>query len=49
MAVTDNWGSTLKEAVQKEELKVMPYELKLDYNYWTYRMKTDLLCEVPDH
>lgn len=37
--VPDNWGPTLKEAVQKEELKIIPYKLKLDYDYWSYRMR----------
>jgi hypothetical protein len=33
------WGPVLKDGVQKEELGVTPYELKLDYDYWTYRME----------
>jgi hypothetical protein len=31
------WGTVLEQAVQKEELSVMPYELQLDYDYWSYR------------
>lgn len=27
----------LQEAVKAEELGVIPYELKLDYDYWNYR------------
>lgn len=31
------WSTLLQEAVKAEELKVIPYNLTLDYNYWTYR------------
>jgi tRNA (guanine37-N1)-methyltransferase len=33
----ETWGPVLKDGVEKQELTVVPYELKLDYNYWTYR------------
>ncbi|KAK3945298.1 putative undecaprenyl pyrophosphate protein [Diplogelasinospora grovesii] len=32
----ETWGPLLKEGVQKQELGVIPYELKLDYDYWSY-------------
>ena len=31
------WSPTLTEAVKGEDVGVIPYDLKLDYNYWTYR------------
>jgi tRNA (guanine37-N1)-methyltransferase len=31
------WSTVLQEAVKAEDLKVIPYNLTLDYNYWTYR------------
>lgn len=31
------WSEILKEASNKEEVKVIPYELKLDYDYFQYR------------
>lgn len=37
----DTWGTALKEGVEKKELDVIPYELKLDYDYWSYRMKPE--------
>lgn len=37
LIVPETWGPVLKEAVQKEDLSVIPYVLKLDYDYWTYR------------
>ncbi|KAK3496653.1 Met-10+ like-protein-domain-containing protein [Neurospora hispaniola] len=32
----ETWGAALKEGVQKKELSVIPYELQLNYDYWTY-------------
>jgi len=31
------WSSILQEAVKAEEVKVIPYDLTLEYDYWTYR------------
>lgn len=31
------WSSILQEAVKAEEIKVIPYDLTLEYDYWTYR------------
>src|SRR5439155_6178149 len=31
------WSSTLKELVKEEEVGVIPYTLRLSYDYWTYR------------
>jgi tRNA (guanine37-N1)-methyltransferase len=33
----ETWGPVLKDGVQKQELTVIPYELQLDYDYWSYR------------
>ncbi|KAE8441541.1 hypothetical protein EG329_004849 [Mollisiaceae sp. DMI_Dod_QoI] len=30
------WSNILKEAVKTEDVNIVPYDLKLDYNYWTY-------------
>ncbi|KAL1842559.1 hypothetical protein VTJ49DRAFT_3347 [Mycothermus thermophilus] len=30
-------AEVLKDGVQKKDLSVIPYELKLDYDYWSYR------------
>ena len=38
-AEPETWGPSLKEGVEKKELTVIPYELKLDYDYWSYSMK----------
>ena len=38
VADSKTWSEVLQEAVNKEELGVIPYELKLDYDYWNYRM-----------
>ncbi|KAK4461097.1 hypothetical protein QBC42DRAFT_270809 [Cladorrhinum samala] len=35
--VPETWGPGLKEGVQKEDLTVIPYELEIDYDYWTAR------------
>ncbi|KAL2269954.1 hypothetical protein VTJ83DRAFT_2138 [Remersonia thermophila] len=49
----DTWGPVLKDGVQKKDLSVMPYELKLDYDYWSYRdvmlsiLPEDLHDEIP--
>jgi tRNA (guanine37-N1)-methyltransferase len=32
----------LKDGVDKKELTVVPYELQLDYDYWTYRTEQAL-------
>ncbi|KAE9372253.1 guanine-N(1)--methyltransferas-like protein [Stipitochalara longipes BDJ] len=40
------WSTILQEAVKAEELKIIPYNLTLDYNYWTYHdIMTSLLPE----
>jgi tRNA (guanine37-N1)-methyltransferase len=46
----DTWGKVLKEAVAKNELSVIPYELHLDYDFWDYRdvMQSVLPEEVHD-
>ena len=34
---TSTWGERLSELVRGEDVKIIPYALKLDYEYWTYR------------
>ena len=31
------WSSILQQAVEAKELGIIPFELRLDYDYWTYR------------
>lgn len=33
----ETWGPILSELVSRNEVGVVPYELRLDYDYWTYR------------
>lgn len=37
-SASETWGPVLRDGVQKQELTVIPYELQLDYDYWSYRM-----------
>ena len=32
------WSSTLSDLVKSSQVSVMPYDLMIDYDYWTYRM-----------
>ena len=32
----ETWGTVIQDGVRQEELEVIPYELKLDYDYWGY-------------
>ncbi|KAK0618568.1 Met-10+ like-protein-domain-containing protein [Bombardia bombarda] len=32
----ETWGPVLTEAVKKQDLAVIPYELRLEYDYWSY-------------
>ncbi|KAI1333395.1 Met-10+ like-protein-domain-containing protein [Xylariaceae sp. FL0255] len=32
----DTWPSLLQAAIQEKELSVLPYQLSLDYDFWTY-------------
>ncbi|KAH0538844.1 hypothetical protein FGG08_004561 [Glutinoglossum americanum] len=42
----ETWSSTLKELVRVEEVGVIPYTLRLDYDYWTYHdIMTSILPE----
>ncbi|KAI1356320.1 Met-10+ like-protein-domain-containing protein [Xylaria sp. FL0043] len=34
--VPDTWTPLLRDAVEKQELGVVPYDLSLDYAYWSY-------------
>ncbi|KAK3906868.1 putative undecaprenyl pyrophosphate protein [Staphylotrichum tortipilum] len=34
---SNTWGPILTEGVQKKELTVFPYQLHLDYDYWSFR------------
>lgn len=31
------WSGVLQEAVKVEDLDILPYDLKLEYDYWNYR------------
>jgi hypothetical protein len=31
------WSPILQQAVKAQELGVIPFNLELDYDYWTYR------------
>ncbi|CAN8098881.1 unnamed protein product [Discula destructiva] len=33
----ETWGPVLSELVKQDEVGVVPYELQLGYDYWTYR------------
>lgn len=33
----NTWSKVLQEASEKDEIKVIPYDLVLDYDYWQYR------------
>ncbi|KAK3695472.1 Met-10+ like-protein-domain-containing protein [Podospora appendiculata] len=49
----DTWGPDLTEGVQKQDLVIIPYELQLDYDYWSYYdimtsvLPEDLHSELP--
>lgn len=34
--MTDTWTPLIRDAVEKQELGVVPYDLSLDYAHWTY-------------
>lgn len=34
--VPETWGSVVKEGVTLQELRVVPFELTLDYEYWSF-------------
>ena len=42
----ETWSPILQEAVQKAELGVIPYDLNVGYDYWTYRRES-LYCLRP--
>lgn len=42
------WSEALREAVSKEEVKVIPYDLTLNYDYWTYCMAPPVPFLNPD-
>ncbi|KAL2133479.1 hypothetical protein VTI74DRAFT_2284 [Chaetomium olivicolor] len=50
---SETWGPVLKDGVQRQELTVIPYELQLDYDYWSYRdimvsiLPEDLHDDIP--
>lgn len=37
-AAPETWSSTLQEASKLGELKVVPYDLEITYDFWNYRM-----------
>jgi tRNA (guanine37-N1)-methyltransferase len=34
--VPDTWTPLVRDGIEKQELDILPYDLSLDYNYWTY-------------
>lgn len=40
MVASATWGPTLQEGVKAEEVDMIPYELTLGYDKWTYREHT---------
>lgn len=36
-AKPETWGPVVSELVSRDEVGIVPYELQLDYEYWTYR------------
>ena len=41
------WGPRLSELVKESQVSLVPYELKLDYDYWNYRMYVqDTRCSI---
>lgn len=46
----ETWGPVISELVKKDEVGIVPYELRLDYDYWTYRdvMTAQLPPELHD-
>ncbi|KAI2629044.1 Met-10+ like-protein-domain-containing protein [Xylaria nigripes] len=34
--VPDTWTSLLRDGVEKKELGILPYDMSLDYSYWSY-------------
>ncbi|PKS06394.1 hypothetical protein jhhlp_007142 [Lomentospora prolificans] len=53
LELTETWGETIQRGHKDEEVDVLPYELTLDYNRWTYQeviqsiLPTELHNEVP--
>ncbi|KAF3769071.1 hypothetical protein M406DRAFT_249769 [Cryphonectria parasitica EP155] len=49
-AKPETWGPVVSELVRQEEVGIVPYELQLDYDYWTYRdvMTAQLPPELHD-
>lgn len=39
------WSPYLQEAVKSEDIGVVEYDLKLDYEYWTYRTYVEISKE----
>lgn len=42
MAASSTWGATLQEGVKAEEVDMIPYDLTLGYDKWTYRKHANL-------
>lgn len=35
---TSTWSPKLSELVKSSQVVIMPFDLEIDYDYWTYRM-----------
>jgi len=42
------WSPILQEAVKAQEIGIIPFDLKLDYNYWTYRTYVESILSPLD-
>ena len=38
MLDASTWSPKLSELVRASQVSLLPYDLKLDYDYWNYRM-----------
>ena len=43
VAAPATWGTALQDGVKAEEVDLVPYDLTLDYDKWTYRKHVKLL------
>ncbi|PSR92092.1 Met-10+ like-protein-domain-containing protein [Coniella lustricola] len=49
-AKQETWGPVVSELVKQDEVSIVPYQLQLDYDYWSYRdvMTAQLPPELHD-
>jgi len=44
---TSTWSPRLSELVKASQVVVVPYDLEIDYGYWTYRMYVQHMMMMP--